>query len=58
MGTGGTNGWAPLVVGFPILVAGTGASVFVLARAVRPPVTARWIFPVAWAAVVGAAADS
>ncbi|MBV1853570.1 cellulase family glycosylhydrolase [Catellatospora tritici] len=56
VGTGGVYQWAPLLVGLPILLAGTGVPVAVLAG--RAGATARWVFAAAWAAVVGAAATA
>jgi hypothetical protein len=56
LGVGGVYRWAPLVVGFPILLVGTALPVWMAARVGRPAVTASRVFSVAWLGVVGAAA--
>ncbi|MCU7724439.1 glycoside hydrolase family 5 protein [Actinoplanes sp. KI2] len=52
LGSGGVYRWAPLVVGLPVLLAGTAVPAFLVAR--QSP--ARWVFAVTWIAVVGAGA--
>lgn len=55
-GAGGVYRWAPLAIGFPILVTGTLAPLFLAVRHRRSTVTAWWVFTVTWIALVGAAA--
>ncbi|MET8149960.1 glycoside hydrolase family 5 protein [Actinoplanes sp. NPDC049668] len=52
LGTGGVYRWAPLVVGLPVLLAGTAVPTFLVAGYAR----ARWVFAAAWIAVIGAGA--
>ncbi len=56
IGISGVYRWAPLFIGLPILIAGTVVPGFIVARAARPAVSARWIFLITWASAVGAAA--
>jgi hypothetical protein len=52
LGSGGVYRWAPLVVGLPVLLAGTAVPAFLVAR--HSP--ARWVFAATWIAVIGAGA--
>ncbi|GAA0474371.1 hypothetical protein Aca07nite_62650 [Actinoplanes capillaceus] len=52
LGTGGVYRWAPLVIGLPVLLAGTAVPTFVVAGCAA----ARWVFAATWAAVIGAGA--
>ncbi|GAA2363378.1 cellulase family glycosylhydrolase [Dactylosporangium salmoneum] len=52
LGSGGVYRWAPLVVGLPVLLAGTAVPAFLVAK--HSP--ARWVFAATWIAVVGAGA--
>ncbi|MBW6439166.1 glycoside hydrolase family 5 protein [Actinoplanes hulinensis] len=52
LGTGGVYRWAPLVIGLPILLAGTAVPTFVVAG----HAAARWVFAATWVAVTGAGA--
>ena len=54
MGYGGVYHWAPLLVGLPVLLAGTAVPVCAVARS---PERAGWVFVTAWIAVVGAGAS-
>ncbi|GIG19746.1 hypothetical protein Cch01nite_04700 [Cellulomonas chitinilytica] len=56
LGTGGAYGWAPLLVGLPVLLAGVVVPVHVVARVGRPVVTGGWVLVVTWVAAVGAGA--
>src|SRR5690349_10315253 len=49
LGSGGVYRWAPLVVGLPVLLAGTAIPTFLVAR--HSP--ARWVFVATWTAVIG-----
>ncbi|MBO3736519.1 glycoside hydrolase family 5 protein [Actinoplanes flavus] len=52
LGSGGVYRWAPLVIGLPVLLAGTAVPTYVVARYAA----ARWVFAATWIAVIGAGA--